>query len=64
MKGVQLQVCGKGFWRGNLKERDNLEDLALDGVIKLKPCIKLITYDTYFFLRFADRASQYIYLSN
>jgi len=46
MKGVQLQVWGKVFWRGNLKERDNLEDLALDGMIVLKPRIKLITYGT------------------
>ena len=32
------------FRKGNLKERDNLEDLAFDGMIILKPCIKLITY--------------------
>ena len=32
------------FWRENLKERDHLEDLALDGMIILKPFIKLITY--------------------
>jgi hypothetical protein len=34
----------RGFWKGNLKERENLEDLALDRMIILKPRIKLITY--------------------
>jgi hypothetical protein len=25
-----------GFWRGNLRERDNLEDPGIDGRIKLR----------------------------
>jgi hypothetical protein len=28
------------FWWGNLKERDHLEDLIVDGNIRLKPTLK------------------------
>ena len=43
MNGFQLQIWGKGFWSGNLKEIDNLEDLALDGMIILKSFINPMT---------------------
>jgi hypothetical protein len=28
--------CAYGFWRGNLKERDHLEDLGIDRKVVLK----------------------------
>lgn len=31
-----------GFWRGNLKERDHLKDLGLDGTIILKWVLKRV----------------------
>jgi hypothetical protein len=30
----------KGFWCGNLRERDHLEDLGVDGMIKLKEILR------------------------
>jgi hypothetical protein len=35
--GGECGTCGeKGFWLGNLEERDHLEDLGLDGSIIIK----------------------------
>jgi hypothetical protein len=33
MGGGEVHI---GFWRGNLKERDHLKDLGIDGRINLK----------------------------
>jgi hypothetical protein len=30
----------KGFWQGNLRDKDHLEDIGIDGRVMLEPILK------------------------